>query len=178
MNKTEWHFWTIDQYNEEEQWLNKKAQEGWALTDAFAVRYVFRPCQPGEYVYKIIFTDGIKGSQERDDFTAFLEENGIEEVGRFHRWAYYRKKNDGTPFEIYNSKGEELAHLNKVRNLAKTLLVIIAICWVMELGAILHNPYMAGAFTMVTAVACMVIKVYKGLTRKAKALEKEISLFE
>ena len=81
-------FWAW-QADEEEQWLNKKAQEGWALTDAFAVRYVFESCQPGEYVYKIIFTDGIKGSQERDDFTAFLEENGIEEVGRFHRWAYY-----------------------------------------------------------------------------------------
>ena len=80
MRKTEWHFWTIDQYNEEEQWLNKKAQEGWALTDAFAVRYVFESCQPGEYVYKIIFTDGIKGSQERYDFTAFLEENGMGNV--------------------------------------------------------------------------------------------------
>ena len=81
MRKTEWHFWTLDQYNEEEQWLNKKAEEGWALVDAFAVRYVFESCEPGEYVYKILFTDGFRGTEERDNFISFMNENGVKAYG-------------------------------------------------------------------------------------------------
>ena len=178
MRKTEWHFWTIDKYKEEEKWLNEKAAEGWGLVYASGIKYVFEECEKGEYQYKIMFTDNLKMEQPRKDFESFLEESGIDAVGNYLRWGYYRKKNDGTPFEMFNSKSEELVHLNKIRSLAKTLLVIMAICWVAELGAILHSPYAVVAFTMVTTVACMVIKVYKGLTRKAKALEKEISLFE
>lgn len=178
MRKTEWHFWTLDQYNEEEQWLNKKAEEGWALVSAFAVRYEFEKCEPGEYVYKILFTDGVNGTPERDNFIEFLNENNIEEVGRYHRWGYYRKKNDGTPFEMFNTKSEELAHVNKIKNLAVTLVVIMAVCWVMELFAMLNAPVMTPRFIMVTAVSFMIIKVYKGLVKKAKELEKDINIFE
>ncbi len=178
MRKTEWHFWTLDQYNEEEQWLNKKAAEGWALVDALAIRYVFESCEPGEYVYKILFTDGIKGTTERDNFISFMNENGIEEVGAYHRWGYYRKKNDGTPFEMFNTKSEELAHVNKIKNLATVLVIIMAACWILELFAMLHNPVLTSRFVMVSAVSLMIIKVYRGLAKKAKALEKDIALFE
>lgn len=178
MRKTEWHLWTLDQYNEEEQWLNKKAEEGWALVDALAVRYVFESCEPGEYVYKILFTDGIRGTEERDNFISFMNENGIEEVGRYHRWGYYRKKNDGTPFEMFNTKSEELAHVNKIKNLAIVLVVIMAACWIIELLAILNSSFMFPAFAIVTAISVMVLKVYKGLANKAKELEKDINLYE
>ncbi len=178
MRKTEWHFWTLDQYNEEEQWLNKKAEEGWALVDALAVRYVFESCEPDEYVYKILFTDGVKGTAERDNFISFMNENGIEEVGRYHRWGYYRKNNDGTAFEMFNTKSEELAHVNKIKNLAATLVAIMAACWVMELFAMLNSHIMIPRFIMVTAVSLMIIKAYRGLAKKAKELEKDINLFE
>ena len=178
MRKTEWHFWTLDQYNEEEQWLNKKAEEGWALVDAFAVRYVFESCEPGEYVYKILFTDGIRGTEERDNFISFMNENGIEEVGRYHRWGYYRKKNDGTPFEMFNTKSEELAHVNKIKNLASALVAVMAMCLFIEIMAVLHNRFMLPALIMVAAVSIMIFKVYKGLDNKAKELEKDINLYE
>ena len=53
MRKVEYHFWTIDKFREEEKWLNEKAQQGWALVDAFAVRYVFVPCEPGNIHIKL-----------------------------------------------------------------------------------------------------------------------------
>ncbi|MBR5521103.1 MAG: DUF2812 domain-containing protein [Oscillospiraceae bacterium] len=178
MRKTEWHLWTLDQYSEEEQWLNKKAQEGWALTEAFAVRYVFEPCQPGEYVYKIVFTDGVRGTTERDNFTSFLEENGIEEVGRYHRWAYYRKKNDGTGFEIFNTVREELAHINKIRKLSSVLLMIMIICLSMELRVMMVAPSVTVPMVMTAAVSVMILKIYRGLSQKAKKLEADMALFE
>jgi len=51
-------------------------------------------------------------------------------------------------------------------------------CWVIELAAMLHNPVMTSRFIMVSAVSIMVIKVYRGLAKKAKTLEKDINIFE
>ena len=179
MRKTEWHFWTIGQYREEEKWLNKKAQEGLALVSAFAVRYEFEPCTPGEYTYKIVFTDHMPGTEGRKDFEEFLSENGIEEVGRFHRWAYYRKKNDGTPFEMFNTTSEELAHANKIKNLASVLVTIMAITFVAELFAFLHSPLaLSPVIIFVTAVLVFTSKVYKDCKLLVKQLEQESRLFE
>lgn len=179
MRKVEWHFWTLGEYREEEKWLNKKAEEGWALISAFAVRYEFEPCQPGEYTYKIMYTDNMPGTEGRKDFEAFLNENGIEEVGMYHRWAYYRKKNDGTPFELFNTVSEELAHANKIKNLATVLLTIISICLAVEIMAFLHKPlYVWPMVLFVGCVFAFVLNVYKKCAKLVKELEAEQRLFE
>ena len=179
MRKVEWHFWTIGQYREEEQWLNEKANQGMALVSAFAVRYEFETCTPGEYTYKIMFTDHMPGTEGRKDFEEFLNENGIEEVGRFHRWAYYRKKNDGTPFELFNTTAEELAHANKIKRLASVLMAIMAVMLVLELVAFLHSPLaLLPALIMVACTFAFVAKVHSDCSKLVKQLEQENRLFE
>ncbi|MBE6866069.1 MAG: DUF2812 domain-containing protein [Oscillospiraceae bacterium] len=179
MRKVEWHFWTLGQYRQEEQWLNKKAEEGWALISAFAVRYEFEPCTPGEYTYKIMFTDYMPGTEGRQNFESFLAENGIEEVGRYHRWAYYRKKNDGTPFELFNSTAEELKHANKIKSLASMVMTIITICLVIELICFLHNPLiLLPALIIVATGFAFVAKVHSDCVKLVKELERENRLFE
>ena len=179
MRKVEWHFWTLGQYREEEKWLNKKAQEGLALVSAFAVRYEFEPCSPGEYTYKIMFTDHMPGTEGRKDFEEFLAENGIEEVGRYHRWAYYRKKNDGTPFELFNSTAEELRHANNIKNLASILMTVAAIVLLIELVAFLHSPLiLLPALIIVATCFAFVAKVHGDCAKLVKELEQENRLFE
>ena len=179
MRKVEWHFWTLGQYREEEKWLNKKAEEGMALISAFAVRYEFEPCRPGEYTYKIVFTDHMPGTEGRIAFEEFLAENGIEEVGRYHRWAYYRKKNDGTPFEMFNTISEELAHANKIKNFASVLLAIVAASLVLEVFAFLHSP-LTLLPVLITMGLCFafISKVHSDCKNLVNDLEKEIRLFE
>ncbi len=179
MRKTEWHFWTLGEYREEEKWLNKKAEEGWALVSAFAVRYEFETCQPGEYTYKIMYTDNMPGTEGRKNFETFLNENGIEEVGRYHRWAYYRKKNDGTPFELFNSTAEELAHANKIKNLANIIVVMMTALTVLELVAFMHSPLtLWPALLIVGMCAVFVYNVYRKCAKLVKELEAEVRLFE
>ena len=179
MKKVEWHWWTIGQYREEEKWLNKKAQEGQALVCAFAVRYEFESCTPGEYTYKIVFTDHMPGTEGRVAFEEFLAESGIEEVGRYHRWAYYRKKNDGTPFEMFNTTREELAHANKVKNFAAVLLAVMLVTLVMEIFAFIHQPIaLSGVLIFVAVMSGFVFKVYKDCAKLVKELEQENRLFE
>ena len=178
MRTTEWHFWTIDKFKEEEKWLNEKAAEGKALVYASGIKYVFEDCEKNEYQYKIMFTDNLKNEQPRKDFESFLEESGIEVVGNFLRWGYYRKKNDGTAFEMFNSKNEELAHINKIKNFALVLLACITVVVVSEIMAVLSDPFMLPVLIFNCCVFAFVFRVNKGLAKLAKETEAEIALFE
>ena len=179
MRTTEWRLWTIDKFREEEKWLNDKANEGKALVYASGFKYVFEDCEKGEYQYKIMFTDNMKNEQPRQDFENFLEESGIESVGSYWRWGYYRKKNDGTPFEMFNSSSEELAHINKIKNLALVLLAVISVVLAAEIVCALSSPLIL--FPAVVLLGCVwvfISKVYTGLVKLAKETEQDISLFE
>lgn len=178
MRKTEWHFWTIDKYREEEKWLNEKAAEGWGLVYASGIKYIFEKCEPSQYRYKIMFTDNLSSEQPRKDFENFLEESGIDVVGKYLRWGYYRKINDGTPFEMFNSKSEELAHINKIKSFAAVLVAVGAVAAMIELMAFLSNPYMLPAFIFNAAIFGFLLKIHIGISNLAKETEAEIALFE
>ena len=178
MRKTEWHFWTIDKFKEEEKWLNDKASQGQALVYASGIKYVFEDCEKDEYQYKIMFTDNLKNEQPRQDFENFLNESGIETVGSYWRWGYYRKKNDGTPFEMFNSKSEELAHINKIKNLALILIAVMALVFVSQLVSVLANPFLLPVLVFPVCALIFILKVYTGIAKLAKETEAEIALFE
>ena len=119
------------------------------------------------------------GTDGRIAFEEFLAENGIEEVGRYHRWAYYRKKNDGTPFEMFNTISEELAHANKIKNFATVLLAVILLTLVMEVIAFIHRPKeLLGVVLFVALMSGFVFRVYKDCAKLVKELEQEKRLFE
>ena len=178
MRTTEWHFWTIDKFKEEEKWLNEKAARGKALVYASGIKYIFEDCEKGEYLYKIMFTDNLKNEQPRKDFETFLQESGIETVGNYLRWGYYRKKNDGTPFEMFNSKSEELTHINKIKNFAMVLLAVISIVVLSEFMSVLAEPSLLPVLIFNCCVFAFVFKINKGIIKLAKETEAEIALFE
>ena len=178
MRKVEYHFWTIDKFREEEKWLNEKAQQGWALVDAFAVRYVFVPCEPGEYTYKIMYTEEMPSAEARKEFEAFMAESGIETVGKYHRWGYYRKKNDGIPFELFNTQQEELNHVNRIKRLATLILALMILNMFTQTMAFINNHAMFPVFVIMLCMLIFVGKIYLSLSRTAKELEKDIGLFE
>ncbi len=175
------HFWTIDKYKQEEQWLNDLAAQGKALIKQdFGVRYRFEPCEKGEWQYKILFTDNLPNTVEAQDFESFLAENGIEQVGRFHRWAYFRKKNDGTPFELYNTKKDEYNEMSKVLNMATVLRTLMIFDWVLMFalgvfeGFVGHLP----VILLVTVVTVFIYNVHKNLKGQVELLKRDADLFE
>lgn len=178
MRKVAWRFWTLDQFKQEEQWLNEMANEGWALIDTFAARYVFESCEPGEYTYKIMFTNSMPRNEKRIDFENFLAENGIETVGKYLEWRYYRKKNDGTPFQLFNSTAEELNHALKIKNFASFLIAVLTVCLFVELMCVIINPYMFPRLIFIACVFLFIFKVYRGTVKIVKELENQVNLFE
>ena len=55
---------------------------------------------------------------------AFLEETGIQVVGRCLNWIYLKKKSDGQPFEIFSDLEGVLRHLDGVLALCGVVMAV------------------------------------------------------
>ena len=81
-------FWD---YDKEEEWLGRMAEEGYELEDACFCRYIFRKGKPGAWRYKMEFLEHHPSTEKGREYLDFLEETGIEVVCTYLRWAYLRQ---------------------------------------------------------------------------------------
>ena len=127
--KSVWNFFTIAQWEEEEQWLNEMARNGWNLVRIdFLVRYVFERGTAGEYIYKLDLPDNSTRGIGDEEYCSFLAECGITMVCKQKQWLFLRKRAADGPF---NSSGDLFAKLkmtNKAYDYAiRTLSVLLSI---------------------------------------------------
>ena len=144
--KKVWNFFTIAQWEEEEQWLNAMARNGWNLVRIDAlVCYVFERGKAGEYIYKLDLPDSLERGMDSQAYCSFLAECGIELVCKQKQWLFLRKKAADGPF---NESGDTLGKLkmtNKaydyaVRTLSALLRVFtLLLCAVILLQAVVTN---------------------------------------
>ena len=120
--KKVWNFFTIAQWEEEEQWLNEMARNGYNLVDVKCfVRYIFEQGTPGEYIYKLDLPDNLEHGMDSYAYCNFLKECGIDVVCRQKQWLFLRKKAADGPF---NEQGDMFAKL-KMTNKAYSYAVRI-----------------------------------------------------
>ena len=144
--KKVWNFFTIAQWEEEEQWLNSMARNGWNLVRIdFLVRYVFERGTAGEYLYKLDLPDNLERGMDEQQYCDFLKECEIDVVCRQKQWLFLRKKAADGPF---NEKGDNLSRLkmtNKaydyaIRTLSTLLRVFtLLLCAVILLQTVVTN---------------------------------------
>lgn len=61
----------------QENWLNKKAMEGYKLIGTGKMLYEFEPCAPGEMQYRVEF-NGHKSRSSAEEYRSFLQELGYQ----------------------------------------------------------------------------------------------------
>lgn len=98
-------------YEKEEKWLNELANEGWAMTDMFLMRYVFEKTEPGQYIYCIQLLERHAAHAKSQDYIQFLEDTGITFVASWIRWIYLRKPAVDGPFELHSDRASRINHL-------------------------------------------------------------------
>ena len=109
MTKKVWNFFTIAQWEEEEQWLNEMARNGYNLIGVKCfVRYIFEQGTPGEYIYKLDLPDNLEHGMDGKAYCNFLAECGIDVVCKQKQWLFLRKKAADGPF---NEQGDMFAKL-------------------------------------------------------------------
>ena len=90
-----------------EQQFNRLSAEGWQLegTGWFSFRY--RRGEPNEYQYRVQYIYESRDNQ-KDDYVRGLAELGIELVMDIDSILILRKRNDGTPFELFSDLDSQI----------------------------------------------------------------------
>ncbi|MBR5849437.1 MAG: DUF2812 domain-containing protein [Alistipes sp.] len=118
ITKRVWRFWTIAEYEQEEQWINEMARDGWALTAVGFCRFIFRRTRPGEFIYKLDMVERTTQDEVKESYFNFLTECGIRIVGEYKDWIYLQKRAADGPFDMKNDTYAKLRKVNKIYSFA------------------------------------------------------------
>ncbi|HCU07750.1 MAG TPA: DUF2812 domain-containing protein, partial [Clostridiales bacterium] len=155
-------FWVWD-FEEEEDWLNEMALQGWALDSVGFATFRFVSCEPGSYTIRL------EMHGHDSDYLGFLEETGVEYLGRVFAWVYFRKKTEAGTFDIFSDIDSKIRHLDRI---CKMLFVI----GMANIGIGLIHPSSAGRINLL----CGALLMYAlgRIHGKKEALKRERALRE
>ena len=162
-------YWNKDK---ETQWLNEMANAGWAMKAFFLGCYWFESCEPGKYHYQIDF---LSDKQNKKDYTAFMEESGVEIVDRWVFWIFLRKKAAEGEFELYTDLESKRNHYRNVRNFFVMVFLIELLCMAVEINsAVRLNRGIFWMFVLLLFILVVIIGVTAFQYHKVvRELEKE-----
>lgn len=189
--KRVWRFWTIADYEKEEQWLNEMAREGWALSAVYFCRYIFRRSKAGEYLYKLDVVERNGSDEVKESYFNFLTECGIRVVGSYKDWIYLQKRADEGPFDMKDDTYAKLRLVNKIYSFSiRTFCRLIRIFMVMILLLSLVDWFTTNAVVVgicedlmagigigaVVAFALIWVPIIRKLRRQVNKLIDEIGV--
>ena len=116
-------FWVWD-FDKEEKWLNEMASKGLALIGTGFCKYEFEECTPGEYTFRIELLENHLGHPESQRYIQFLEDTGVEQVGSYMRWCYFRKKQVDGQFDLFSDFDSRIRHLNRIQLLVLPVMLL------------------------------------------------------
>lgn len=96
-------------HKEDEAYMEKMCQKGWAAMSLVEGIWTFEPCRPGQYHFRVCYLRGKSGA-EVEVLKHELAAKGIEFVSRYSFWAIFRSEKD---FRLYTPE-EELAVCNRI----------------------------------------------------------------
>ena len=190
--KKVWRFYTIADYEKEENFLNEMARDGWNLTAVGFCRYIFRRGTPGEYIYKLDMVERGDSDQVKESYFNFLTDCGIRVVGEFKDWIYLQKRAADGPFDMKNDTYAKLRQLNKVYSfsirtlsgllrLFAIIIILFSLLQMIASGNIGLSDFCGGVIqgvgiSVVIALAIIWVPIITKLRRKINRLIDEIGV--
>jgi hypothetical protein len=172
-------FWAWD-FDKEEQWLSQMSALGLHLSGVGFCTYVLEEGEPGAYAVRLELLDNLPSNPASERYIRFVEETGAEYVGSVMRWAYFRKRTEAGPFDLYSDVDSRIQHLNR-------LLSLLAVLGTLNLCNGLNNLiqfFLHGlSFSLGVGILCLLVGglfVYGCLhvLSKRRKLQKERLLHE
>jgi len=128
MTKTWLRFFTIADYEEEEQWLRDQHKSGWKLVKLIPpCAYTFESCTPEDVIYRMDY----RNSRQTEEYMQMVKDFGWEYISQCVGWLYFRKPAVDVDTEAEGelfSDGE--SRVEMVQQIARTRLLPIAIIFV------------------------------------------------
>lgn len=171
-------FW-VWEFDKEEKWLNEMASKGLCLVSVGFFKYEFEDCEPGEYRICLQLLDKMPCHPESKKYIEFLETTGVEHIGSFTRWAYFRKKTVDGEFVLFSDNTSRIKYLSGVISL-------VALVTIANLTVGINNAFLA--ISLSSSINYLgVINIAIGLwgiwgsirlLKKRKRMKQEGQLFE
>lgn len=187
MKKTVRKAFFIWEYEEEEKWLNKKSKDGWHLVNASIFKYQFESGTPGEYTYSLELLDKNLKTMESTSYLNFLQEAGVEMVGKCKNWIYLRCKTADGGFDPGNRAINRITHLLKIQDFLNKFRNNLVILIALSLFALIIfenaepsrvvdfiRGFCTGIGLSASFISVVFIPHYKKINNKVKSAVKEL----
>ena len=153
--KTMIRFFTVADYEEEEQWLRRQHQNGWMLTRTILpCFFVFERCAPADVVYRLHY----KNDCGNGDYFQLFQDYGWTYCSRCMGWLYFRRPVSETDaaqdLEIFS---DDASRVEMLQSIVRTrMLPLLAVFFGCLLPQFIRSvtgevPY-ANVFTVVFSV--------------------------
>ena len=121
--------WLLDPERLERQ-LDRLSAEGWQLEGTGWLSFRYRRGAPNEYRYRVQYLYESRDGQ-RDDYVRGLVELGVELVMDIGSFLILRRRNDGTPFELFSDLD---SRITSEKRYLRTRGLLAAFCLVLAAG--------------------------------------------
>lgn len=121
--------YTLDPEKMERQ-FNRLSAEGWQLEGTGWLSFRYRRGKPNEYRYRVQYLYESRDGQ-RDDYVRGLAELGVELVMDIGNFLILRRRNDGTPFELFSDLD---SRITSEKRYLRTRGLLAAFCLVLAAG--------------------------------------------
>jgi len=158
--KREFRYFTIAEYEKEQQYLSKRHREGWKLVKVTGFgRYHFEQCKPEEVVYQLDFNR--EGTADQPGYAQLFEDCGWEYVTTYTGYSYFRKpvsamKEEEEIFFDDNSKLEMMQRILKGRMIPMLVTFFLYLLWQL----VIRRYFSGGFFEFVSAMLLTSVIIY------------------
>lgn len=156
------------------RWINKMADEGYAVTGFFAGFFNLEPCEPGKYTYQVDFSE--KFFAVSNNYREFMQEAGVEIVQIWGPWVYLRKLKAEGPFELYTDVDSSIEHYRKIRKMFKVVAALEIACFFLVLLSAIGGgmiSYMLPSIFLACAFSLIFVNMVIKTNHKLKELYEQ-----
>ncbi len=158
--KQEFRYFTITEYDKEQEYLTRRHKEGWKLIEVTGIgQYHFEKCEPEAVVYQLDYNQ--EGNVNLAEYEQMFADCGWEYITTYVGYSYFRKpvsemKEEEEIFFDDSSKLDMMKRIFKGRMIPMFIVFFLYLAWQF---LILH--YFEGIFfTVVATILRVMMAVY------------------
>ncbi len=149
-------WWTIFEYEKEEDYLREMHKKGWKLVKVKGLTtHVFEKCTPEDVIYRLDFNQ--EGIKNRDEYVTMFNDFGWEFIEDYSGFAYFRKPADA-PETDESIFCDDESKLDMLKNIIKgRIFPLVGIFAILVAQLFMNISW--GNYYMI-ALMCVLIVIY------------------
>lgn len=172
---TKFKFFTIFQYDLEENYLREMSKKGLHFKSAkLPGFYTFEVGEPKDIVYRLDFIR--EDGKDEEEYRNTLKQNGWEYITKFTDFSYHIKPAEDENIELYSDRESRLAHVLSMMEKRRLPILLINLClWYSVFSSSPTNltDILASVMSAVSIIAALfLLRDYRRLKNKLSSIPK------